>query len=453
MGSAVLKIQNGGGCNKISVPNQRSNDCTDHEPQMYSLVFPAGAHIRKMTGKSKKQAKKAKEEERITITATTNAATQTNKQSAPKQGKSRSARKRRAAAKATRPVQVAPGDYSDPFSAGNKRHFVDDSIPACAVACVDPFDPRCDGMKIHDSDLRDSSVTTDRETITFSTGTTGTAAGHEIFAIFMADPIQFVYQPTGTGTAWADSINFTQATTRVNVPSLMLQASAVRPVCGGIRIKGVQGMNVAGLVHVCLVPHDLSGTSWNNTPGVSNGGAGSSTSIIASMQQCVGYRSIPLSELGAGKEITVPYRVCDPSGFRYHEIGKPAGSLSKTSIPWNTSSNEGVLTSLTGWMDVVVYANALASFSTAYISVTEILREEYFPDVNSSLQAPTPAAPDQPVLRAAINNFQALIPPVNIFDDDNPSGTGWDVVWREAASIAKDAAPFIVESALGLLAL
>lgn len=256
-----------------------------------------------------------------------------------------------------------------------------------ALAQIDPFDPKCLGAKIPDSNTMPSIANQDVDQVGLAVGSDAATVP---YAIAFSPAYQQAILKSGVsagGINW--SINGWQ--NRRNRDSVNQAIEGIRPVAHAIRMScPLAPTSTTGFVHV--------GLAIENRYGASSGVPDFPTSVNE-MTGLPHYRRFTLASL-TQSPVTAINKWIDETAFRYDAVGidqsfsDPAATLSDTTFNFNRS-----------WAFIIVMVEAPPASSTV-LSFEHLLSTEALPRRNAFIMGNL-AAPNSPGTMSAVSSMQA----------------------------------------------
>jgi len=214
----------------------------------------------------------------------------------------RSVRRRRAPARRYTRRRAARSNYRQ-SSNSTQRRRKGRTLTKYELVNLNPFDHRCNGVKIPDSNTQPSETLLDSNRFVLSSDSSNNARGYA----FMPDLVSCSVASTGATTStWTWGPTFGGSTNSSNVTSIRAEFTGLRPVGHGIRISSpLAPLNVIGNVHICIIPVELySQTNW------------SFPTSISQMQNLPWYKQFTIAQL-TQKSVTVVNKFLDCTATRY----------------------------------------------------------------------------------------------------------------------------------------
>lgn len=263
-----------------------------------------------------------------------------------------------------------------------------------ALAQLDPFDPKCLGAKIPDSNSMPSlaNADTDQEVLT-------TAAGQNTRAIAFWPTYAAAVMRSGYANATPDTIswqygsggtppdNLAVRSNRRNATNVQNAIEGIRPVAHAIRISSALSPTAAtGFVHVGLAveaTHTANSNIWElpNTVSQMTGLAHYKRFTIASLTQ---------------SPITIINKWIDDTAFRYNRPETTPAAVTGT-------GNFGQFEFGVSWGQLVVLVEGAPANSNV-VSIEHILLTEMLPKKDSFILGTT-AAPNSPDTMSAVSTM------------------------------------------------
>jgi len=277
-------------------------------------------------------------------------------------------RKRVTRRRATKPC-VCPGDLTP--------------TAKFALAQLDPFDARCQGAKVPDSNTIPSIANVDQDQVTLGTGATvGNLHGIAFFPSYTSATLV-----AGPGAALNWSINSFSA--RRNQPSVNTNVEGIRPVAHAIRVSSsLAPTSTTGFIHIGLAVESSSNVPIVGVPDL--------PTTINEMTGLPHYKRFTIASL-TQSPITAINKWIDETAFRYDTV---------TSTP-SFATTGGVQTALNflqSWATIVVIVEG-APVSSNVLGFEHLLMSECIPK-RTAFVLGTQAAPNSPGTMSAVSTMQ-----------------------------------------------
>jgi len=255
-----------------------------------------------------------------------------------------------------------------------------------ALAQIDPFEPRCQGAKVPDSNTIPSISNTDQDQVALVTSAT---AGH-IHAVAFFPSYAYATVTAGSG-AGAVNWSINGGATRRNTSAINNNVEAIRPVAHGIRISSSTAPTTAsGFVHVGLAVESRKG-GLANSPDL--------PTTINEMTGLPHYKRFTIASL-TQSPITVINKWIDETAFRYEDpTAIPAYIEGANTIATNTFNFAQ------SWATIVVMTEG-TEVSKAVLGFEHLLLTECIPKRGSFVLG-TQAAPNSPGTMSAVSTMQS----------------------------------------------
>lgn len=252
-----------------------------------------------------------------------------------------------------------------------------------ALAQLDPFDPRCQGAKVPDSNTIPSIANVDQDQVSLTTGAT---AGN-LHAVAFFPGYNHSYLTGGPGGTINWSINGFQS--RRNNAAIANNIEAIRPVAHAVRISSASApTSTTGFVHVGLAVE----SKQTGVAGVPD--------LPISVNEMTGlphYKRFTIASL-TQSPITVINKWIDETAFRYDT--PTSGLVFETTTPLATTFNFSQ-----SWATIVVMVEG-ANVSTQVLGFEHLLATECIPK-RTAFVLGTQAAPNSPGTMSAVSTMQA----------------------------------------------
>jgi len=258
-----------------------------------------------------------------------------------------------------------------------------------ALAQLDPFEPKCLGAKVPDSNTMPSIANADTDQVNLAPPS---VAGNLIGIAFQPAYKASILSATDAASAvsWTNSW-----ATRRNYTNLVAQVEAIRPVAHAIRISSpLAPTSATGFVHV-----GLSVESRKN--GVTAGGAVPDLPrTVNDMTGLAYYKRFTLASL-TQSPVTAINKWIDDSGFRYDDP-----RVDNTYVGESVGNAIGSVTFQFGnsWGTLVVLVDGQTSTSASPLSFEHVLLTECIPRKDAFILG-TQAAPNSPGTMSAVSSM------------------------------------------------
>lgn len=231
---------------------------------------------------------------------------------------------------------------------------------------LNPFDQRCNGVKIPDSNTQPSETTVDENRLSV---TVGGSAFAEAYAFLPNLTNNAVAGTGGAATSWTWAASFGGTTASTNATEIRADYVGIRPVGHGVRLAcGLAPTTVTGFCHICIIPVETYNvTSWTFP-----------TSIGQMINQ-PWYKRYTLASL-TQRSVTVVNKFLDTTATRYSD-----SDASLTSQGTNTDFHFSG-----GWCAILVAVEG-APASSSPLTVDTIVHYEGLPKIGTA-NSSTPAA-------------------------------------------------------------
>jgi len=233
---------------------------------------------------------------------------------------------------------------------------------------LNPFDARCFGVKIPDSNTQPSETTVDENRVVISTDAT-TNAQCTAFMPYMNGNAVAATGASALGWNWVATFGGNQPS--ANIAEIQADYVAVRPVGHGIRLSCSSApLNVTGFVHICIVPNEqFLKTTWAFPTSVSQ------------MNNQPWYRRFTLASL-TQRSVTVVNKFLDATATRYQDSdNNQVASSGATAHEFQFGNS---------WCAIIVAIEG-APPSSSPITVQTIVHYEGLPKIGTA-NSSTPAA-------------------------------------------------------------
>lgn len=256
-----------------------------------------------------------------------------------------------------------------------------------ALAQIDPFDPRCLGAKIPDSNTMPSLANADTDQVSITSGTDALTA-----VAFYPSYQNGVITATNTaGVITWPNANFVG---RRNATNIINNLEAIRPVAHAIRLSSsLSSTSATGFVHIGLSVETMTNDTEpaNQMP---------LPKTVNDMTGLAHYKRFTLSSL-TQSPLTVINKWIDDTAFRYLDPRTPVGGGQQASSTFPQLYNLQLGTS---WAAIVVMVDGPVSASV--LSAEHLLLTEALPKKNSFIIG-SAAAPNSPGTISAVSAMQS----------------------------------------------
>lgn len=253
-----------------------------------------------------------------------------------------------------------------------------------AMAQLDPFEPKCLGAKIPDSNTMPSISNQDIDQESVSSGTAGQLAGVAFCPNYQN--ARYTAVP-GTSLAWT-----TAPTQRRNFASVTQTIEAYRPVAHAIRISsGLAPTAATGFLHIGLAVEasrndETAGTAVPDLP-----------KSISDMTGLAHYKRVTISSL-TQSPMTIINKWIDETAFRYNDVDSTNSFFANSSVPrvdWFNFNQS--------WAFIVIVLEG-APVSQPVLAVEHLLTSEMLPKKEGFLIG-TQAAPHSSGTMSAVSSM------------------------------------------------
>lgn len=262
-----------------------------------------------------------------------------------------------------------------------------------ALSQLDPFEPRCLGAKIPDSNTMPSLANADTDIVSISSGAT---AGHLVAAAFSPSYGGAVNVATAGATqvTWAASAS---QTNRQKYDNFIAAVEAFRPVSHALRLScPTAPTTTTGFVHlgISVESRYSSSDAVTTTPEYPR--------TVNEMAGLAHYKRVTLASL-TQSPITVINKWIDESGFRYVDPRNRPGFISGVVSPTNLD-NYGSFNFQGSWGALIVMIEGSVGTSSTLLSVEHLLLSEALPKKDAFILG-TGAAPNSPGTMSAVSTM------------------------------------------------
>ena len=253
-----------------------------------------------------------------------------------------------------------------------------------ALAQLDPFEPKCLGAKVPDSNTMPSIANADTDQVTLA----GPATSGNLIAIAFnpsyASSILAATESSASAVTWGTT--FSQ---RRNYTNVVASVEAIRPVAHAVRmVSPLAPTSTTGFVHVGIAVESRI-----------NSGVGSVPDYPTSVNQMTGlahYKRFTLASL-TQSPVTIINKWIDETAFRYDD---PRSSYSF--VGSGTASTPAGLQFQGSWGTLIVMIEGQPSSATTPISFEHLLLSECLPRKDAWVLG-TQAAPNSPGTMSAVS--------------------------------------------------
>jgi len=231
---------------------------------------------------------------------------------------------------------------------------------------LNPFDARCMGAKIPDSNTQPSETTIDENRIVITTDALGNAATKAFNPNLVVNAVNSV---VATPTTWTWNAAYGGQVNSANAASIIAEYSGLRPVGHGIRIACSSApLNVTGFVHICISPIPTFAASTWALP-----------TSITQMTNQPWYKRFTLASL-TQRSVTVVNKFLDASATRYTDPNSD----------WVAQTSDVEFQFAGSWCSIIIAVEG-APVSTSPVTVDTISHFEGLPKIGTN-NSSTPAA-------------------------------------------------------------
>jgi len=252
-----------------------------------------------------------------------------------------------------------------------------------ALAQLDPFEPRCLGAKVPDTNTMPSIANADTDQVTLAGPTTN---GNLIAIAFNPS-----YQSSiNAATEGAASVTWTTTfSKRRNADNVVASVEAIRPVAHAVRmVSPLAPTSTTGFVHVGIAVESRI-----------NSGSGTVPDYPTTINQMTGlahYKRFTLASL-TQSPVTIINKWIDETAFRYED---PRSTY--TFAGSGTTPNTTTFQFQSGWGTLIVMVEGQPSSATTPISFEHVLLTECIPQKTAWVLG-TQAAPNSPGTMSAVS--------------------------------------------------
>jgi len=262
-----------------------------------------------------------------------------------------------------------------------------------ALAQLDPFEPRCLGAKIPDTNTMPSIANQDTDIVAI---VNGASAGQLVAYAFLPSYGRAVLASTagsssvGWNGTWSDRSKFSNVTT---------SCEAIRPVAHAIRLScPTAPTSTTGFVHVGIAVESRYSSNSTATS------APEFPTNVSQMSGLAHYKRFTLASL-TQSPITCINKWIDETGFRYVD---PRAAAAYTEGSTGSLAIYPELNFLTSWGTIIVMVEGSAGSSSTVLSAEHILLTEALPKKDAFILG-TQAAPNSPGTMGATSTMVSEI--------------------------------------------
>jgi len=252
-----------------------------------------------------------------------------------------------------------------------------------ALAQLDPFEPKCLGAKVPDSNTMPSIANADTDQVTLA----GPATSGHLIAIAFNPAYQLSVLPATAGAAavtWGGAWS-----ARRNASNVNSSVEAIRPVAHAVRmVSPLAPTSATGFVHVGIAVESRYSSIASSSPDF--------PTTINQMTGLAHYKRFTLASL-TQSPVTIINKWIDETGFRYEDpratnlYVSDAGTPSTREFNFNQS-----------WGTLIVMVDSQPSTATVPISFEHLLLTECLPRKDAWVLG-TQAAPHSPGTMSAVS--------------------------------------------------
>lgn len=252
-----------------------------------------------------------------------------------------------------------------------------------ALAQLDPFEPKCLGAKIPDTNTVPSIANADTDQVTLA----GPSTNGNLIAIAFNPSYQ---SAINAATEGAGSVSWTTTfSKRRNADNVVASVEAIRPVAHAVRmVSPLAPTSTTGFVHV--------GISVESRVNSAVGVAPDYPTTVNQMTGLAHYKRFTLASL-TQSPVTIINKWIDEIAFRYEDPRTTYAFVGSASTP-NTSQ----LQFQSGWGTLIVMVEGQPTTATTPISFEHLLLTECLPRKDAWVLG-TQAAPNSPGTMSAVS--------------------------------------------------
>jgi len=252
-----------------------------------------------------------------------------------------------------------------------------------ALAQLDPFEPKCLGAKVPDSNTMPSIANADTDQVTLG----GPATSGYLIAAAFNPQYQYSYltaTPGATSVTWGGSWS-----SRRNASNVTASVEAIRPVAHALRMVSPLAPTAAtGFVHVGLSVESRYSSIASSSPDF--------PTTINDMTGLAHYKRFTLASL-TQSPVTVINKWIDETGFRYEDPRAVNNYISNASTPGTNALNFNQ-----SWGTLIVMVDSQPTTATVPISFEHLLLTECLPRKDAFILG-TQAASNSPGTMSAVS--------------------------------------------------
>jgi len=263
-----------------------------------------------------------------------------------------------------------------------------------ALAQLDPFEPKCLGAKVPDSNTMPSIANCDTDLRTLPAPS---VAGRIVAAAFFPNyGHSYIFATEGASSVTWSNTNFVS---RRNFSNVARSVEAIRPVAHAVRMtSALAPTSTTGFVHIGLSVESR----------ISNSTASAAIDLPTTINEMTGlshYKRITLASL-TQSPITAINKWLDETGFRYDDsrsVPNYAAAQVQNDTVQPFQSNLNLLSS---WATIVVMIEGAPAAGADVISFEHLLMTECLPRKDAWVLG-TGAAPNSPGTMSAVSTMTA----------------------------------------------
>jgi hypothetical protein len=271
-------------------------------------------------------------------------------------------------------------------TAAKSKIYVQQLTPTArfVISQLDPFEPKCLGAKIPDSNTMPSIANCDTDQVSLL----GSTAATHLAVAFRPNYQTAVQEATAGvgGVSWASPTT----TTRRNANNVTNSIEAIRPVAHAIRLScPLAPTTTTGFVHVGLSVESrnvISGNTWEYP------------TTVNAMTGLAHYKRFTLASL-TQTPITCINKWIDELAFRYEDPRAIDSVVTGT-------PNSSTLQYFGSWATIVIMVEGGPSTTGTVLSFEHILHTEALPKKDAFIMG-NPAAPNSPATMSVVSQMQS----------------------------------------------
>jgi len=260
-----------------------------------------------------------------------------------------------------------------------------------ALAQIDPFEPKCLGAKIPDSNTIPSIANADTDQVSLA----APSANGNLIAIAFA-PSYAAAQQAATDGAGSVTWNAASWASRRNYANVVSSIEAIRPVAHALRLSSpLAPTSTVGFVHVGLAVESRIGSAASST-------APDLPTTVNAMTGLAHYARFTLASL-TQSPVTVINKWIDETGFRYDDPRSGPNYVNPGTTPGSVQGAQNSFNFGQSWAYIVVMVEGQSTGSSP-ISFEHLLLTECIPRKDAFILG-SAAAPHSPGTMSAVSTM------------------------------------------------